>query len=70
MTRSVAFGDRNGADWEKAAASGRMIIERLALLLSPTEEEDLLREAGAKPLANIGRSLYVAAHRSERSAAW
>lgn len=45
MTRSVAFGDRSGLDWEKAAATGRMMAERLPLL-TPTEEEDLLRDAG------------------------
>lgn len=50
MTRSVAFGDRNGQDWEKAAATGRMMSERLALL-SPTEEEDLLRKAGFEEVA-------------------
>lgn len=50
MTRSVAFGDRNGQDWEKAAATGRTMIERLALL-SPTEEEDLLRKAGFEEVA-------------------
>ena len=45
MTRSVAFGDREGLDWAKAAATGRMMMERLPLL-KPAEEEDLLREAG------------------------
>jgi tRNA (cmo5U34)-methyltransferase len=46
MTRSVAFGDRAGLDWAKAAATGRMMMERLPLLLTPAEEEGLLREAG------------------------
>lgn len=45
MTRSVAFGDREELDWAKAAASGRMMMERLPLL-TPAEEEVLLREAG------------------------
>lgn len=45
MTRSVAFGDRRGIDWEKAAATGRMIVERLPLL-TPADEEGLLRDAG------------------------
>lgn len=45
MTRSVAFGDRSGLDWEKAAATGRMMAERLPLL-TPAEEEDLLCDAG------------------------
>lgn len=45
MTCSVAFGDRVGLNWEKSAATGRMMTERLPLL-TPDEEEDLLREAG------------------------
>ncbi|MCW0199878.1 class I SAM-dependent methyltransferase [Sphingopyxis sp.] len=45
MTRSVAFGDHSGIDWEKAAATGRMMAERLPLL-TPAEEVDLLLEAG------------------------
>lgn len=45
MTRSVAFGDREGLDWAKAAATARMMTERLPLL-TPAQEEDLLREAG------------------------
>lgn len=45
MTRSVAFGDRAGPDWGKAATTARMMVERLPLL-TPTEEEELLREAG------------------------
>ncbi|MDN5925736.1 MAG: class I SAM-dependent methyltransferase [Hyphomicrobiales bacterium] len=45
MTRSAAFGDHEGLDWAKAAATGRMMTERLPLL-TPTQEEDLLREAG------------------------
>lgn len=45
MTRSVAFADREGPDWAKAAATGKMTIERLPLL-TPAEEEDMLRDAG------------------------
>jgi tRNA (cmo5U34)-methyltransferase len=45
MTRSVAFGDRSGFDWEKASATAKMMTEHLSLL-SPTAEEGLLREAG------------------------
>jgi tRNA (cmo5U34)-methyltransferase len=45
MTRSAAFGDRGALDWEKAATTGRMMTERLPLL-TPNEEEELLREAG------------------------
>lgn len=45
MTRSIAFGDREGLDWAKAAATARMMTERLPLL-TPAQEEDLLREAG------------------------
>jgi tRNA (cmo5U34)-methyltransferase len=45
MTRSVAFGDRAGIDWAKSAATADMMTERLPLL-SPAEEEDVLREAG------------------------
>lgn len=45
MRLSVAFGDREGLDWAKAASTGRMMVERLPLL-TPAQEEDLLREAG------------------------
>jgi tRNA (cmo5U34)-methyltransferase len=45
MTRSVAFGDRSGLDWAKAAATARMMAERLPLL-TPADEESLLVEAG------------------------
>jgi len=45
MTRSVAFGDREGLDLTKAAATGRMMMKHLPLL-TPAQEEDLLREAG------------------------
>jgi tRNA (cmo5U34)-methyltransferase len=56
MTRSVAFGDREALDWVKAAATGRMMMERLPSLLTPAQEEDLLREAGF-----IDVELYYAA---------
>ena len=45
MTRSVAFGDRAGPDWAKAAESAKMMADRLYLLTS-AEEEEMLREAG------------------------
>lgn len=45
LARSVAFGDRSGLDWDKAASTGKMMAEHLHLL-TPFEEEQLLREAG------------------------
>lgn len=45
MTRSVAFGDRTGLDWAKARDTGKKMAGHLPLL-TPTEEEDLLGEAG------------------------
>ncbi|RTL90024.1 class I SAM-dependent methyltransferase [Ancylobacter aquaticus] len=45
MARSVAFGDRGGPDRAKGAAIGRMMMERLPLL-TPAQEEGMLREAG------------------------
>lgn len=45
MRRSVAFGDRDGPNWTKAADTGRMMTARLPLL-TPSEEEEQLREAG------------------------
>jgi tRNA (cmo5U34)-methyltransferase len=45
MMRSVAFGDRAGVDWAKAKSTAKVMAERLPLL-TPTEEEGLLREAG------------------------
>jgi len=45
MTRSVAFGDRTGLDWERSTATARMMRERLPLL-SPTDEADMLEDAG------------------------
>lgn len=50
MTRSVAFGDRTGLDWEKSAATGRMMGERLPLL-TPKQEEEQLGEAGFAEVA-------------------
>ena len=51
MTRSVAFGDRAELDWSKSAATGEMMVARLAAVISPAEEEDLLREAGFSDVA-------------------
>lgn len=45
LARSVAFADRTDPDAQKSAASAKAIAERLTLL-SPAEEEALLREAG------------------------
>lgn len=45
MRRSVAFGDRSDIDWAKAEVAGKTMVERLPLL-TPLEEEALLREAG------------------------
>lgn len=45
LARSAAFADRTGSDARKSAASAKAMAERLPLL-SPDEEEELLREAG------------------------
>ncbi|MDR6671716.1 class I SAM-dependent methyltransferase [Xanthomonas sp. 1678] len=45
MARSAAFGDRTDAGPAKAMATAAMLLERLPLL-TPAEEEALLREAG------------------------
>lgn len=45
MTRSVAFGERNGADRATARERSGAMMERLPLL-DPAQEEALLREAG------------------------
>ena len=45
MARSAAFAERAGVDWEKAMASAAGMVGRLPLL-SATEEEALLCEAG------------------------
>jgi tRNA (cmo5U34)-methyltransferase len=50
MMRSVAFGDRAGIDWAKSSATAKILTERLPLL-TPAEEEDLLREAGYSDVA-------------------
>ena len=50
MTRSVAFAHRSGIDWAKCAAAAKIMTERLPLL-SPAQEEDLLREAGYSDVA-------------------
>lgn len=45
LARSAAFGDRTGADRDKAMTSGHAMAARLPLL-APAEEEALLCEAG------------------------
>lgn len=50
MTLSVAFGDREGLDWEKSAATAKVMTERLPLL-SPVQEEEQWREAGFSDVA-------------------
>ena len=45
MTRSVAFATGTPSDQASTAASGKLMAERLALL-SPEEEEALLRAGG------------------------
>ncbi len=45
MIRSVAFADHDGPDLQKAHSTGTMMAQRLSLL-TPSEEEDMLREAG------------------------
>lgn len=45
MTRLAAFAEREELDWAKAAVTGKMLMEHLPLL-TPLQEEDLLREAG------------------------
>jgi tRNA (cmo5U34)-methyltransferase len=50
MTRSVAFADRTGVDWAKSSETARMLTEHLPLL-TPAQEEDLLREAGFSDVA-------------------
>ncbi|WP_205908962.1 class I SAM-dependent methyltransferase [Metarhizobium album] len=55
MTRTAAFALRDRPDWAKAAAAAKTIGQRLTLL-TPPEEEDMLREVG---FVNIG--LFYAA---------
>lgn len=45
LARSATFADRTGSHTQKFAASAKAMAERLPLL-SPAEEEALLREAG------------------------
>ena len=52
MTRSVAVGERDNAEWSKADVTSEMMGERLTLL-SPTEEEESLREAGCVDVARV-----------------
>jgi len=50
MSRSVAFRDRDGLDWDKARSTGRRMTEHLTLLSSEAEQE-LLRDAGFEDVA-------------------
>lgn len=50
MARSAAFADQGRVDWAKSGATGSMMAERLPLL-TPADEEDLLREAGFSDVA-------------------
>lgn len=50
MTRSVAFGNRHEADSKAAAKTAKMMAERLHLL-TPAEEEAMLRGAGFRDVA-------------------
>lgn len=50
MTRSVAFGNRQGIDPKASAHTGKMMAERLHLL-NPAEEEAMLKEAGFQDVA-------------------
>ncbi|WP_343315196.1 class I SAM-dependent methyltransferase [Brucella sp. BE17] len=45
LARSATFADRTDSDARRSAASAKAMAERLSLL-SPDEEEELLREAG------------------------
>ncbi|WP_368667726.1 class I SAM-dependent methyltransferase [Salipiger sp. PrR002] len=45
MTLSSAFRDHETPDWTQARAAGRKMVERLTLL-TPDQEEHLLREGG------------------------
>ena len=45
MARSVAFGADGNSDAAKTAAVGKLMTQRLPLL-TPREEEELLRDAG------------------------
>ena len=50
MTRSVAFGNRDEANPKEAANTAKMMAERLHLL-TPAEEEAMLKEAGFRDVA-------------------
>ncbi len=50
MMHTVAFGDHSGIDWTKSAATAKMLTEHLSLL-TPGEEEEMLREAGFSEVA-------------------
>jgi tRNA (cmo5U34)-methyltransferase len=50
MSRSVAFSDRGGPDWDKARSSGRRMADHLTLL-SSEDEQNLLRAAGFEDVA-------------------
>lgn len=50
MSRSVAFSDRGGPDWDRAKISGSKMAEHLTLLSSQAEQ-DLLRDAGFTNIA-------------------
>jgi tRNA (cmo5U34)-methyltransferase len=50
MARSVAFGDRHGADAKAASNTAKMMAERLHLL-TPVDEEAMLKEAGFQDIA-------------------
>lgn len=69
MTRSVAFGDHDGLDWLKAATSGRILTERLTLL-SPNEEEELLREVGFSDIAMFYAALSFRGWVASADPAW
>jgi tRNA (cmo5U34)-methyltransferase len=56
MARSALFGNRAGSDLIQAAATGRMMTERLPLL-APADEEELLRKAGFRDIALFYASL-------------
>lgn len=50
MALSAAFADRAEVDGAKARTTGKTMVERLPLL-TPTEEEELLRAAGFRDVA-------------------
>ena len=56
LARSVAFGDRTGGGAAQARASAAMMAERLPLL-TPADEEAVLREAGFSQVAMFWAAL-------------